>query len=117
MNAGGTAEIFALRVWRFQTRGAFFCYSYHDKVKIKVVKKGENDNLLKMAEKNAVDLIKKSSTNLSGKRFLLQQFLFPYPFPILPKILLCALRIYTNPIYYSISNAFCQAKKEINTRA
>ncbi|MBE5813514.1 MAG: excinuclease ABC subunit UvrC [Clostridiales bacterium] len=34
-----------------------------DKVKIKVVKKGENDSLLKMAEKNAVDLIKKSSTN------------------------------------------------------
>lgn len=31
-------------------------------VKIKVVKKGDNDALLKMAEKNAVDLIKKSST-------------------------------------------------------
>jgi excinuclease ABC subunit C len=30
-------------------------------VKIKVVKKGDNDALLKMAEKNAVDLIKKSS--------------------------------------------------------
>jgi len=33
-----------------------------DNVKIKVVKKGDNDGLLKMAEKNAVDLIKKSST-------------------------------------------------------
>ena len=28
-----------------------------DKVRIKVVKKGENDSLLKMAEKNAVDLV------------------------------------------------------------
>ena len=34
-----------------------------DKVRIKVVKNGENDSLLKMAEKNAIDLLKKSSTN------------------------------------------------------
>lgn len=31
-------------------------------VKIKIVKNGDNDGLIKMAEKNAVDLIKKSST-------------------------------------------------------